>query len=329
MSDRKPRLALTLGDPNGIGPEVVLKTLADADLRARVEPAVVGSSSVLRAHAERLGLGDIVPGLTVWEIAEGETLDVAWGETTAPAGRLAMRAVERATDACLAGDADGLVTAPISKEAIALAGYRVPGHTEFLAARTRADGVVMMLVDPAVPGLRVALVTTHIPVRAVADAITPEAVLDTLRRLDRSLRCDFGIDAPRIAVLGLNPHAGDGGVIGTEDRDVLGPALDAARAEGLDAPGPFPADAFFGRRGYERHDAVLAMYHDQGLAPFKALAMGGGVNVSAGLPIVRTSPDHGTGFDIAGQGQADASSFRAAVLLAAEIAECRRGREGG
>ncbi len=324
----RPRLALTLGDPNGIGPEVVLKALAEADLRGTIEPVVVGSEAVLRAHAGRLGLADVAAGLDVWEVAPGEAPSVAWGETTAAGGRLAMRAVERAADACLAGEADGLVTAPISKEAIALAGYRVPGHTEFLAERTRADGVVMMLVDPRVPGLRVALVTTHLPLRAVADAVTKGAVLSTLRRLDQSLRRDFGIGAPRIAVLGLNPHAGDGGVIGSEDRDVLGPALEAARAEGLDAPGPFPADAFFGRRGFERHDAVLAMYHDQGLAPFKALAMGGGVNVSAGLPIVRTSPDHGTGFDIAGKGRADASSFRAAVVLAAEIAQ-RRLEDGG
>ncbi len=323
MPDR-PRLALTLGDPNGIGPEVVLKTLADADLREQIAPVVVGSEAVLRVHAERLGLEDAAAGVEVWETAPDETPGVEWGATTAAGGGLAMRAVERAVDACLDGEADGLVTAPISKEAIALAGYRVPGHTEFIAARTKAEGVVMMLVAEAL-GLRVALVTTHLPVRAVADAVTGTAVLATLRRLDRSLRRDFGIGAPRIAVLGLNPHAGDGGVIGTEDRDVLGPALEAARAEGLDAPGPFPADAFFGRRDYQRHDAVLAMYHDQGLAPFKALAMGGGVNVSAGLPIVRTSPDHGTGFDIAGEGVADASSFREAARLAAEIAQRRAG----
>ncbi|MEM1042627.1 MAG: 4-hydroxythreonine-4-phosphate dehydrogenase PdxA [Bacteroidota bacterium] len=325
----RSRLALTLGDPNGIGPEVVLKTLADGDLRARIDPVLVGSEAVLHAHAARLGLEDVATGLDIWEVAPGETPDIAWGETNAVGGRLAMRAVERAVDACLAGEADAMVTAPISKEAITLAGYHVPGHTEFIAARTDADGVVMVLLDPHVPGLRVALVTTHMPVRAVADAVTPEVILDTLRRLDASLRRDFGIDAPRVAVLGLNPHAGDGGVIGTEDRDLVEPALERARAEGLGVHGPFPADAFFGRRGFERHDAVLAMYHDQGLAPFKALAMGGGVNVSVGLPIVRTSPDHGTGFDIAGRGLADAASFREATLLAAEIAARRRLEDRG
>ncbi len=320
-----PRLALTLGDPNGIGPEVVLKTLADDGMRERIEPIVVGSEAVLRAHAAALGLEEVIDGLTVWEIAPGVTPEVAWGQTTPMGGRLAMRAVERAADACLAGEVDAMVTAPISKEAIVLAGYHVPGHTEFLAERTRAEGYTMMLVSG---GLRVALVTTHMPVRAVAEAVTEAAILDKIRILDASLRRDFGIETPRLAVLGLNPHAGDGGVIGTEERDVIAPALDAARAEGFDVHGPFPADGFFGQRGYERHDAVLVMYHDQGLAPFKALAMGGGVNFTAGLPIVRTSPDHGTGFDIAGQDRADASSFREAVTLAADVARRRQAANG-
>ena len=318
----KPRIALTLGDPNGIGPEVVLKTLADGDVREQIEPVVVGSEAVLRAHAAALGLESVAEGLAVWEVAPGVEAEVGWGETTAMGGRLAMRAVERAADACLAGEADAMVTAPISKEAIALAGYRTPGHTEFLAERTRAEGYTMMLVSGA---LRVALVTTHVPVRAVAELITPDAILGKLHIVTTSLRYDFGIERPTIAVLGLNPHAGDGGVIGTEETEVIGPALEAARAEGLGVAGPFPADAFFGRKSYEHHDAVLAMYHDQGLAPFKALAMGGGVNVTAGLPIVRTSPDHGTGFDIAGQGRADAASCREAVRLAAEIARRRTG----
>ena len=313
----KPRLALTLGDPNGIGPEVVLKALADESLRADAEFVVVGNESVLRQHAARLGLDADVP---VWEVAPDVEPEVRWGETTGTAGRLAMRAVERATDACLAGDADAMVTAPISKEAITRAGYRVPGHTEFIAERTRAAGYTMMLVRG---GLRVGLVTTHLPVRAVADAVTEVAILDKLRIIHAALRTDFGIAEPTVAVLGLNPHAGDGGVIGTEEIEVIEPALERARAEGLGVAGPFPADAFFGRKGHERHDAVLAMYHDQGLAPFKALAMGGGVNVTAGLPIVRTSPDHGTGFDIAGEGIADASSFSEAVRLAAEIARRR------
>ena len=313
-----PRLALTLGDPNGIGPEVVLKTLADETLRGTAEFVVVGSASVLRQHAERLGMA--APDVTVWDVAPGEVPEVAWGETTETGGRLAMRAVERATDACLRGEADALVTAPISKEAITLAGYRFPGHTEFLAERTHAAGYTMMLVSG---GLRVGLVTTHVPVHDVASLVTSEAIIDKLRIMTASLRGDFGIGAPTVAILGLNPHAGDGGVIGREEIDIIGPAIESARAEGLGVAGPFPADGFFGQRGYERHDAVLAMYHDQGLAPFKALAMGGGVNITAGLPIVRTSPDHGTGFDIAGQGRANAGSFREAVALAAEVARRR------
>lgn len=319
MPDHKPRIALTLGDPNGIGPEVVLRALADESLREAAEFVLVGNESVLRQHAERLGLRAGVP---VWEVAPGAEPEVRWGETTGTAGRLAMRAVERAADACLAGDADAMVTAPISKEAITHAGYRVPGHTEFIAERTRAAGYTMMLVRG---GLRVGLVTTHVPVRAVAESVTEGVLLDKLRIIHAALRADFGIERPTVAVLGLNPHAGDGGVIGREEIEVIEPALEAARAEGLGVAGPFPADAFFGRRAYERHDAVLAMYHDQGLAPFKALAMGGGVNVTAGLPIVRTSPDHGTGFDIAGEGIADASSFSEAVRLAIEIARRRAG----
>ena len=319
----RPRLALTLGDPNGIGPEVVLKTLADDAVRERVEPVIVGSEAVLRRHAAHLGMEEVAQGLTVWEVAARETPEVAWGQTTPIGGRLAMRAVERAADACMERAADAMVTAPISKEAITRAGYRFPGHTEFLAQRTHADGFTMMLVSG---GLRVALVTTHVPVRAVADLITPGAILGKLRIVAASLARDFGIERPTVAVLGLNPHAGDGGVIGREEQDVIEPALEVARAEGLNVAGPFPADSFFGMRGYDRHDAILAMYHDQGLAPFKALAMGGGVNFTAGLPIIRTSPDHGTGFDIAGEGRANAGSFREAVLLAAEMAGRRAGR---
>lgn len=315
-----PRLAVSMGDPNGIGPEVVLKALADEALRATTQPLVLGSAAVLRRHAERLGLEAVLDRIEVREVGEAE---VRFGETTAEAGRLAMRAVEAGCDACLLGEADALVTAPISKEAIHLAGYRFPGHTEFLAQRTRAAGYTMMMVSE---GLRVGLVTTHVPVRAVADLVTEEAIFDKLRIIAASLGRDFGIARPRIAVLGLNPHAGDGGVIGCEEIEVVAPALGRARAEGLDVTGPHPADAFFGTGGHTRHDAVLAMYHDQGLVPFKALAMGQGVNFTAGLPIVRTSPDHGTAFDIAGQGLARAESMKAAIQLAAQIAARRLGK---
>lgn len=319
----KPRLAISMGDPNGIGPEVVLRALADEALHEEIEPVLFGAAAVLRRHAEALGLEASLKGLEVREVGEGGA-EVRFGKTTAEAGHLAMRAVEAGCDACLRAEADALVTAPISKEAIHLAGYRFPGHTEFLAERTRAEGYTMMMVSE---GLRVGLVTTHVPVRDVADLVTEEAILGKLRILAASLRQDFGIASPRIAVLGLNPHAGDGGVIGGEEVEVIAPALERARAEGLGVGGPHPADAFFGTGGPARHDAVLAMYHDQGLVPFKALAMGRGVNFTAGLPIVRTSPDHGTAFDIAGQGRARAGSMAAALRLAAEAA-ARRAEAG-
>ncbi|PAP77654.1 4-hydroxythreonine-4-phosphate dehydrogenase PdxA [Rubrivirga marina] len=328
----RPRLAVSIGDPNGIGPEVVLKAAdaAEADLLA------VGSAEALRQHAERLGLGPVVEvagaaerageGLAVLDPDPGTETHIDWGQTTATGGRRAMEAVACAVDLALAGDVDGIVTAPISKEAIQKAGYTVPGHTEFLQQRCGAPTVVMVLAADLDAGpLRVALVTIHVPVAAVPDLISEERIGDTCRTLAAALRRDLGIDAPRLAVLGLNPHAGDGGVIGTEEIDTIRPALDALRADGLDVTGPHPADAFFGRGAWRHADAVVAMYHDQGLAPFKALAQGAGVNVTLGLPIVRTSPDHGTAFDVAGQGVADPSSIRAAIRMAAAMA-ARRAR---
>ncbi|WP_420457291.1 4-hydroxythreonine-4-phosphate dehydrogenase PdxA [Rubrivirga sp.] len=328
----RPLLAVSLGDPNGIGPEVVLKAARHDD---GADLLAVGSAAVLRQQAQALGLG---PAREVSDVAEaaGEGLAVLdpdpgsrpaldAGQTTAEGGRRAMEAVALAVDLALDGRVDGIVTAPISKEAIALAGYTVPGHTEFLQQRTGASTVVMVLAAdlPAGP-LRVALVTIHVPVSAVPALITVERIQRTCRTLADALACDLGIEAPRLAVLGLNPHAGDGGVIGREEIDVIRPALDGLRAEGRAVEGPFPADAFFGRGGWRNVDAVVAMLHDQGLAPFKALAQGAGVNVTLGLPIVRTSPDHGTAFDLAGQGVADASSMRAAVRLAADMARRRR-----
>ena len=327
-------LLLTLGDPNGIGPEVVLKAARLVATESRV--VAVGSAAVLRAQAEALGLGpvaevmapgDAVPAgtLAVLDPAPGAPASFAWGETSAGGGRQSVAAIEHAVHLCLAGEAAGLVTAPISKEAIYAAGSPFPGHTEMLQALTGAGTVVMLLAANLPTGpLRVALVTVHVPVSAVAGLVTAARVEAVCTTLAGALRDALGIARPRLAVLGLNPHAGDGGVLGAEERDVLAPALARLRAAGIDATGPFPADAFFGRAAWTRSDAVVAMYHDQGLAPFKALAQGAGVNVTLGLPIVRTSPDHGTAFDVAGQGVADPSSMVAAIRMAASMA-ARRG----
>ncbi len=326
------RLAVSIGDPNGIGPEVTLRAArqSGADLLA------IGSAAGLAAQAEALGLGPVVEvtspearaegALAVLDPEPGSAGPYDWGRTTAEGGRQSMAAVALAVDLALRGAVDGVVTAPISKEAIQKAGYTVPGHTEFLQQRTGASSVVMVLAADLDAGpLRVGLVTIHVPVAAVAGLVSRERVETTCRTLADALGRDLAIDTPRLAVLGLNPHAGDGGVIGTEEIVVLGPALDALRAEGRAVDGPFPADAFFGRAAWRRYDAVVAMYHDQGLAPFKALAQGAGVNVTLGLPIVRTSPDHGTAFDVAGQGVADPSSMLAALRLAEQMAE-RRGQ---
>ena len=341
----RPLLLLTLGDPNGIGPEIALKAAARDDVRDAARLVAVGSAAGLADQAERLGLGRVQRIATLADAAgiaadvlpvlepDGIAPDYTWGATTAAGGRAAWQALELAVDLCLdaahplaAGTPPaGIVTAPLSKEAVARAGVPFPGHTDYLAERADGQAVMVLASDLDAGPLRVALQTVHVPVAAVPELITSNAIQSTALHLAASLRADLGIGAPRIAVLGLNPHAGDGGVIGREDLDTVGPACDALRATGLEADGPFPADAFFGRQTWARYDATLAMYHDQGLAPFKALAMGGGVNVTLGLSLVRTSPDHGTGFDIAGRGIADANSLAEAVKLAAQIAEAREG----
>lgn len=330
---KRPRLAISLGDPNGIGPEVTLKALRDARLLKYVEPVLVGSAHVLKIHAKRLDARDVrfhivreipdeIPegSLTVLDIAKGEKPWVHFGEIKEEAGRLAMQAVEVATDLCKAGQVDGMVTAPISKEAIALAGYTSPGHTEFIAGRCDTQAYTMMMVSGT---FRVGLVTTHIPIAEIPQRVTSDAIREKLRILDESLRRDFGIGRPRIAVLGLNPHAGDGGVMGREEIEVIAPSIQAACDAGHLVFGPFAADGFFAMGGHRTYDAVLAMYHDQGLIPFKFAAFDTGVNFTAGLPLVRTSPDHGTAFDIAGQGKAAEASMRSALYAAIDIARRR------
>lgn len=333
--DPRPLVALTPGDPNGIGPEVLLKAAANASVQAAARVVAVGSADMLAAQAARLGLGAVARverpdapapdgALAVWDVPDAHA-ETAWGATTAAGGRAAMAAVDAAARLCLAGAVDAMTTAPLSKEAIHAAGFRVPGHTEFLEGI--AGGTAVMVLAASLPGgtLRVALVTVHEPLARVAALVTPARIEAVVRTLADALRRDLGVARPRLAVLGLNPHAGDGGVLGRDEMETIQPVLRALVASGIDVTGPHPADAFFGRALWREVDAVVAMYHDQGLAPFKALAQGAGVNVTLGLPLVRTSPDHGTAFGIAGQGVADASSMTAAVRMAAAIAVQRRG----
>ena len=338
MSKKRPRIVITQGDSNGIGPEVILKCLTDSRVLKFMEPVVIGSGHVLRIHADALGYRDLpmqvvtrmpeqvsADGITVLDVVPGETPAVAFGQITSAAGRLSMQAVECAIDLCLEGKAEAMVTAPISKEAISKAGYQDPGHTEFIAHRTGSDSFTMMMVADK---LRVGLVTGHIPIWDVPKKVTHAAILEKLGIIAQSLSRDFGITHPRMAVLGLNPHAGDGGVMGREEQDTIRPAIEQACQEGHLVFGPFPADGFFAISEYGVYDAVLAMYHDQGLIPFKTLAFDTGVNYTAGLPIVRTSPDHGTALNIAGKGQAKPGSMRSAIFLAIDIVRRRLNAAG-
>ncbi len=318
---RPTRIAVTHGDPNGIGPEVVLKSLTRARLSRYVETVLVGSPKVFRLHAERMGLGErALDSVEIVDPVPGSRAAVQFGEITQQAGRLAMKAVEKATDMALLGKVEALVTAPISKEAISLAGFDVPGHTEFIARRAKSNAYAMMLVADA---LRIGLVTGHIAIWDVPKRITEKAVVDSIQVMVRSLKRDFGITKPKIAVLGLNPHAGDGGVLGREEGKAIAPAIEDCRRRGTLAFGPFAADGFFGVGSWRNYDATLAMYHDQGLVAFKALAFESGVNFTAGLPIVRTSPDHGTAFNIAGKNAASEGSMCSAMLLARDIVRQR------
>jgi 4-hydroxythreonine-4-phosphate dehydrogenase len=293
----RPRLALTLGDPRGIGPEIVAAALADSTLLARFEPVLVGPDGAgVRVH-ERVG---------------------SWtpGAGAAHAGRMAGLAIERAVAMALAGDVAGIVTAPLDKAALHAGGFDFPGHTEMLAALTGRE-VAMMLASTRADAhpLRVVLATTHLPLREVADAVTPAAIARAARVTRAYLERWFGVAEPRIALCALNPHAGDGGRFGREDDEVLAPA---ARASGL--LGPFPADTVFVRALRGAFDAVIAPYHDVGMTAIKVASFGAAVNVTLGLPFPRCSPDHGTALDIAGRGLADPASFKAAVRLCVDIA---------
>ena len=324
----RPRVAVSMGDPNGIGPEILARCLVDEDVLRRVDLIPVGAPAVLAHYIGQdnalSGAGDRVPAYQIEAVEADPEFQLAPGRADSRAGKLAMDSVARAITLCLEGRVDAMTTCPISKEVIARAGFDVPGHTEFIAEKTASPDVLMMMVSG---NLRVGLVTAHLPLREVPSNISEERVARAIRLMAASLRSDFDMERPRIAVLGLNPHAGDGGVLGSEEGAIIVPTMKRL-THVAELSGPYPADGFFGSGGWKRVDGVVAMYHDQGLGPFKALSFGKGVNFSAGLPIVRTSPDHGTGFDIAGTGRADAASLKAALLLAADIAERRKGRPG-
>lgn len=334
MENKKIKVGITHGDINGIGYEIILKTLEDPRIAEICTPIVYGSAKIASAYRKMMELPEVK--FTQIENASqadgehnyminvvGESVVPEPGQCTPAAGAAALAALERAAADLRDGAIDVLVTCPISKDAIHSDEFAFPGHTEFLEARL-GEGSAKAMMIMAGQGLRVALVTIHDSLSAVAGKVTKEAVTDSIMRFNRSLIADFGIHSPRIAVLSLNPHAGDNGVIGTEDNEIIAPAIAEAYKKKAFAFGPYPADGFFGSGAYRKFDGVLAMYHDQGLIPFKLLMSEQGINFTAGLPAVRTSPDHGTAFDIAGKGQADPQSLREAIYMALDIYRNRR-----
>lgn len=327
-------IAITIGDVNGIGPEVVLKALRIWQPPPTVRVLLVGPQSSWRFWQEQLRIAfdtPVIEVLSLWpkhaQFAMLDTMPGARqpevGKTTLASGKIAGDALIAAADMASAGLVDAIVTAPVSKYGLALAGFHYPGQTEFVAERLGAKHFAMMLMAD---DFRVALVTTHLPLRKVADAITSKKIVEQLRVVHRELNTRFGIAAPRIAVTGLNPHAGEGGVLGEEEQMVIAPALAQAQQEGIPAEGPFSADALFGKFAQSRSandatafDAYLAMYHDQGLIPLKMFGFGRAVNYTAGLPVIRSSPDHGTAYDIAGRDLAQPTSMLEALKLAVAL----------
>ena len=316
-----PVLALTLGDPVGVGPEVTARAVCDPEVLAACRPVVVGNAAILRRAAQfcDLTLGPAVEVIDPAPELEAELLALPLGQVSAAAGRASIQYVLRGIDLCLDRTAAAIVTAPINKEAMNLAGYRYAGHTELLAERTGSREAAMMLVTGS---LRVSHVTTHVAFQDVVARITGDRLAQVFELTQQTLE-QLGIARPRIAVSGLNPHAGEHGLFGSQESTVIEPAIAAARARGWDFSGPWPPDTVFARANRGQFDAVVAMYHDQGHIAIKMIGFDEGVNVSLGLPIVRTSVDHGTAFDIAGKGIARPVSMIQATMLAAQLARAR------
>nr|WP_195461982.1 4-hydroxythreonine-4-phosphate dehydrogenase PdxA [Alistipes sp. D31t1_170403_E11] len=329
MPENKFKIGITQGDTNGIGWEVILKALADPRMTELFTPVVYGSPKAAAyyrntiAEIEQFSFNPVASAAEARRgkvnlVACGETADIAPGKPTSEAGRAAVEALQTAMRDLKAGHLDALVTAPFDKETVQADDFRYTGHTEYLSAELQGESMMIMCSDV----LRVGLVTKHIPVSEIAANIKREKIVKDLHTLRRSLVGDFGIVEPRIAVMALNPHAGDGGLLGREEQEIIKPAIVEAFGQGVLAFGPFAADGLFAGGGYAKYDGILAMYHDQGLAPFKTLSPDG-VNFTAGLSAVRTSPDHGTAFDIAGQDKADEQSMRNAIYTAIDIVEHR------
>lgn len=328
--ENKIRVGITQGDPNGIGLEVIIKTFLDPQMLEICTPVLFGSQKTFSHHRKSLNVEmrfnpirsveSAAPKqfniLNVYE----EDIPVEFGTATELGGKYSLKSIEMACEALEQNKIDAIVTAPINKHNIQSPEFQFKGHTDYLEMRFKSSALMLMCADK----FRVGVVTGHVPLANVSAIISQEKIVQKIKMMHKSLVEDFGIRKPKIAVLGLNPHAGDAGVIGNEEQSVIMPAIAQAKVEGVFVMGPYSADGFFGSATYTKFDGVLAMYHDQGLIPFKAIAFDSGVNYSAGLPIIRTSPDHGVGYDIAGKNLASEASFRCAVYLACDIFKIRK-----
>ncbi len=333
MNGRKPILAITMGDPSGIGPEVVLEALTHPDIYDRCDPLVIGDRRILERAMTVLGNAPLriedaggpataafQPGtVALVDLANADPAECPWGEISPASGRAAVEYVFAACDMAMAGEVDAIVTAPLNKAAMVAAGFHYAGHTELLTERTGAQKVSMLLIGPS---LRVVHISTHVALTEAIRRVTKQRVMDVIRIAWDACRA-LGIEHPRIAVAGLNPHASEGGLFGNEEATEIEPAIAAMRARGMDVSDPQPPDTVFLRATKGAYDIVVAMYHDQGHIPMKLLAFDSGVNVSLGLPIIRTSVDHGTAFDIAGKGIAREESMLAAIDVAVQMVNAR------
>lgn len=325
----KVKLGISIGDLNGIGGEIVLKTFDDSRMLDFCTPVIFANTKTLNFIKKHFKLSLNFQGIdepsnaidgkinvyNVWK----ENVNINFGQEDPKVGEYAFKSLEAATAALKANDIDVLVTAPINKHSIQSEKFNFPGHTDYLAQELEGESLMFMISDE----LRVGLFTDHVALKDIANVITPELIEKKISLIQNSLKQDFRISKPKVAVLGINPHSGDQGVIGKEDEEIMKPTLEKLRDKGELVYGPYSADSFFGSKNYKNFDAVIASYHDQGLIPFKTLSFGNGVNYTAGLSKVRTSPDHGTAFEIAGKGEADINSFKEAVFKGIEIFKCR------
>ncbi len=323
---KKIKIGITSGDINGVGMEVIIKTFNDARMLEICTPIVYGSSKISTFHRKALKIHDFhfnkiknvkeasskKPNIVeCWE----EDVEIALGQSTKEGGKYALASIVAATNDLKNGLIDAIVTAPINKDNIQSEEFNFPGHTEFFTDKFNGESIMLMVNE----NIKIGVATNHIPLSEVANKLSEETIFSKLKILNRALIQDFCIVGPKIAVLGLNPHAGDTGLIGNEEETIITPAINNAKSVGVNAFGPYPADGFFGSGNYKKFDAILAMYHDQGLIPFKSFSFGDGVNFTAGLSIIRTSPDHGVAYDITGQNKASENSFRQAVYAACDI----------